>query len=42
MMPKKSKLRNFEGGSLYQRFEILLDRDYKDRDNDLVNKLMMT
>ena len=36
------KMKSFEGGSLYQRFEIYLDRDYKDRDQELYFKLMRT
>jgi hypothetical protein len=35
-------VKKFEGGSLFQRFEIFLDRDYKDRDLELFHKLMRT
>lgn len=40
---KNSKaLKKFEGGSLYQKFQIYLDRDFKDRDHEFFDKLMKT
>lgn len=40
---KKKKQSNSQGeGKYYQRFEINLDRTYRDRDKELCNKLMRT